>query len=396
MPLCIECRYPVPQLYHVLHSGGAHKPSYSTSKLHTSTTPKPQTPSGLASPKVTNPFAATEQKAKPSGVFGGDVRLTQCPRCKRFADKYVEHDFVVLFIDLVLVKPQVGAFSVDSVGVFVDRNMTRSESWGRDGGSQGLRALFIILTAQSQVYRHLLFNRLGRDDDQFDVCILQLSSVPIQHVSNPSLTSALFKPSIIRLGTLLLLFDVYITWSSIESLPLNLTASSAIPTLPILLQYAFYLILCTLTTLAQHLAIRTLAGTAFFSSTISSTSPTQPHISGTHAANPAGDDTTSDTGYNHRPNAISTAILVSSCMKLFPILMVVWKYDDVGGQVGHGVQWAVALQNLEALRILLGCSYWGAGMLVGTGAVVRWVVGRVVLGLFGLGDVGGSLVSNAA
>lgn len=35
------------------------------------------------------------------------MRLTQCPRCKRFADKYVEHDFVVLFIDLVLVKPQV-------------------------------------------------------------------------------------------------------------------------------------------------------------------------------------------------------------------------------------------------------------------------------------------------
>lgn len=49
--------------------------------------------------------------------LGKGVRLTQCPRCKRFADKYVEHDFVVLFIDLVLIKPQ--------------------------------------------VYRHLLFNRLG-------------------------------------------------------------------------------------------------------------------------------------------------------------------------------------------------------------------------------------------
>ena len=35
----------------------------------------------------------------------------QCPRCKRFADKYVEHDFVVLFIDLVLVKPQVGSLA---------------------------------------------------------------------------------------------------------------------------------------------------------------------------------------------------------------------------------------------------------------------------------------------
>jgi len=40
--------------------------------------------------------------------LGKGVRLTQCSRCKRFADKYVEHDFVVLFIDLVLIKPQVG------------------------------------------------------------------------------------------------------------------------------------------------------------------------------------------------------------------------------------------------------------------------------------------------
>lgn len=41
--------------------------------------------------------------------LGKGVRLTQCPNCKRFADKYVEHDFVVLFIDLVLIKPQVSA-----------------------------------------------------------------------------------------------------------------------------------------------------------------------------------------------------------------------------------------------------------------------------------------------
>ena len=53
---------------------------------------------------------AVKAKSSPEagGRGGGDVRLTQCPRCKRFADKYVEHDFVVLFIDLVLVKPQVG------------------------------------------------------------------------------------------------------------------------------------------------------------------------------------------------------------------------------------------------------------------------------------------------
>lgn len=66
MPICIECRYPVTQLY-------------------------------------------TSYSKADDRSLGRGVRLTQCPRCKRFADKYVEHDFVVLFIDLVLIKPQVGS-----------------------------------------------------------------------------------------------------------------------------------------------------------------------------------------------------------------------------------------------------------------------------------------------
>lgn len=65
--------------------------------------------------------------------------------------------------------------------------------------------------------------------------------------------------------------------------------------------------------------------------------------------------------------------------------MVVWKYDDAGGQLGHGVEWAIAAQNLEALRILLGCSYFGAGSLIAGGAAAKWTVGRVMLGLVGLG-----------
>ena len=105
MPICIECCYPVSQLYHVLHSRN-HKVapppiSKPTHQKSGSNLPSPQKPI----PNVPN---VPETKAKPTNTGGvGDVRLTQCPRCKRFADKYVEHDFVVLFIDLVLVKPQV-------------------------------------------------------------------------------------------------------------------------------------------------------------------------------------------------------------------------------------------------------------------------------------------------
>jgi hypothetical protein len=64
MPICIECSYPVSHLY--------------------------------------TSYSKADDRA-----LGKGVRLTQCPRCKRFADKYVEHDNVVLFIDLVLIKPQV-------------------------------------------------------------------------------------------------------------------------------------------------------------------------------------------------------------------------------------------------------------------------------------------------
>ena len=105
MPICIECCYPVSQLYHVLHSRNhkanglpASKSTYNQSTPILSSQQKPL-------PNVPKP-AETKAKTTNAGA-GGDVRLTQCPRCKRFADKYVEHDFVVLFIDLVLVKPQV-------------------------------------------------------------------------------------------------------------------------------------------------------------------------------------------------------------------------------------------------------------------------------------------------
>jgi hypothetical protein len=64
MPICIECRYPVKTLY-TEYSGADDKSS------------------------------------------GHGVRLTVCKNCGHFCDKYVEHDFVVIFIDLVLIKPQV-------------------------------------------------------------------------------------------------------------------------------------------------------------------------------------------------------------------------------------------------------------------------------------------------
>ena len=56
--------------------------------------------------------------------------------------------------------------------------------------------------------------------------------------------------------------------------------------------------------------------------------------------------------------------------------------------VRRGVLWAIAFQNMEALRILLGCGYLTALGLVAAGGVVRWVVSSVILGVVGLGAEG--------
>ncbi|TKA44052.1 hypothetical protein B0A54_04818 [Friedmanniomyces endolithicus] len=272
MPICIECRFPVPILY--------------------------------------TTYSKADDKA-----LGKGVRLTQCPRCKRFADKYVEHDFVVLFIDLVLIKPQ--------------------------------------------VYRHLLFNHWGRDDKRFD-------------------------PSIIRFGILLLLFDVYLTWARIEKatpgLPLpplppipgtrdssttssnssftssgnnNVGITNFLATQPVLLQYLFFLLLCTAETLAFHLLIRTLLS-------LSSTTTTRTaNKTDTNPANPS-------------PSLISTALLISSFPKLFPLLLLIWPYDLPSS--ASAVSWAVIMNNIAALEILLGCGAVGIEGGSGISAVARGVV----------------------
>lgn len=95
---------------------------------------------------------------------------------------------------------------------------------------------------------------------------------------------------------------------------------------------------------------------------------------------------------NASPSAISTALLVSSCSKLFPILLVIWPTEAKDGdpfgfafQATNYVGWAVLLNNIEALLILLNCGYKVAGGLALAGVVARWLVEGWVLSLVGLG-----------
>lgn len=88
-----------------------------------------------------------------------------------------------------------------------------------------------------------------------------------------------------------------------------------------------------------------------------------------------------------RPNSVSTALLVSSSTKLFPILMVIWEYDVPAAARSLG--WAVVANNVEALKILLDCGYGVAALLATVGAASRWAAGRAVMWGVGLQGVDG-------
>lgn len=152
---------------------------------------------------------------------------------------------------------------------------------------------------------------------------------------------------------LLLLFDVYLTWARIEKLGTN---ASILASQPLVLQYLFFLALVALSTLAFHFPIRFLTAWKWPVPLV----PFYPH-----------------------PTPLSTALLVSSCTKLFPILLIIWEYDLPSSATA--VSWAVIVNNVAALEILMDCGYVRAGVLVGVGAAVRGVVTWGMLRAVGLG-----------
>jgi hypothetical protein len=311
------------------------------------------------------------------------------------------------------------------------------------------------------------------------------------------------KPSILRLGILLLLFDVYLTWARIEKLspspttsftsltlppapliggPINATDALASLTSPptppsasagflasqsILNQYLFFLLLCTLETVVFHGIVRFSATRGWFVDTGRAKMQQERDLNYNYNYNSRGRDgmntpwagsrapsrnvsrrpsvedmglrrTSTGTGRVVRagfaagsvpsspvmqssvptmatgtasatlptpaippiptistpltpqspsPTTLSTALLVSSLPNLFPLLMVIWAYDLPSS--ASAVSWAVIVNNIAALEILLDCGVLRATGVVGVAGIGRWLVGRAVLGAVGLGGLGG-------
>ncbi|KAI9213657.1 hypothetical protein DS838_001445 [Geotrichum bryndzae] len=318
-----------------------------------------------------------------------NIRLTACPQCNKFADKYIEYDNVLIFIDLLLLRPQ--------------------------------------------VYRHMVYNTLAASEDpsskNSDPDITTTSDSSSSSSSNPARPVFALHRKTVRFFILITLFDVYLTWAKAERETMHeataaetvaaAAAAAAAPTaaafffkrLPVLGQYINFMLFCLVDTLLFYFLIYCLAVLA--NRVLPSMGPAAP-VAPAPAAVPAGSDAASRSSpltpaselsslpsdpsspsppiasapaaapapqaLTPKPVAAApliTALIISSSAKLFPILMVIWSYDvPVAATI---LAWAVSFNTVEALRIVLNRGYAEALAITAVAETVRFGVIRPAL-----------------
>ncbi|OBZ89490.1 Protein arv1 [Choanephora cucurbitarum] len=201
-----------------------------------------------------------------------NIRLTTCDRCNQFADKYVEHDFVIIFIDMLLHKPQ--------------------------------------------VYRHLLFNRISKQDG----------------------VEVMSDPHVFRFAILLVLFEVYIKWFRLEQ---YYTAyGTQFIQQPLYYQYLYILTLCIIEFIAFHCCVNMM---------------TRLYLGKQE---------------NLKHNYVSMALIISSFGKMLLILMVIWDYRQL--EYAWLVNIIVLASNTEALSVYLNAPYFHTLCIISVGILGRF------------------------
>lgn len=283
-----------------------------------------------------------------------NIRLTACPQCNKFADKYIEYDNVLIFIDLLLLRPQ--------------------------------------------AYRHMVYNTLSYDGVREEKEEVNSSSVKSssnggkdQKISKSKRPVFALHPKTVRFFILITLFDVYLTWAKAERETLNAAPATAAPAafffkrLPVLGQYLNFLFFCLTDTLLFYFLIYCLAVlvSRFLSNArTAKDSAKKPWTPKSESSDSSLSEPSTASELKSiltqqlppKPTTVAaapliTALIISSSSKLFPILMVIWSYDvPVAANI---LAWAVSFNTVEALRIVLDCGYAEALVITAAAEAAR-------------------------
>ncbi|CAO3682819.1 unnamed protein product [Rhizopus stolonifer] len=167
-----------------------------------------------------------------------------------------------------------------------------------------------MLLHKPQVYRHLLFNRITRQEG--------------------------VEPHVIRFAILLILFEVYIKWFRLEKYYTTYDARFIEKSLPY--QYLYILALCIFEFVMFHCFVHLVIRLR------SLWKKQEKQI---------------------RYNYVSMALIISSFGKMLLILMVIWDYRQL--EYSWLVGTIVLASNIEALSVYLNVSYAQALSMIGFG-----------------------------
>ncbi|KAK6461479.1 Arv1-like family-domain-containing protein [Scheffersomyces coipomensis] len=244
------------------------------------------------------------------------IKLTICPECGKIADKYIEYDNVILFIDLLLLK--------------------------------------------TRAYRHLAYNVTEQDilNESQDS---NLSSDTNKIGPRISLSSFVLRyKKLLRLILLIVLFEVYLKWAYEERKSIHTIGMDFILNQPVHVQYSFFITESIIEQFLLNFVILVL-----FRLLLNLKELKNINIS-------------EQLQFGYQNSVLLVTILSSSSIKLFPILMLIWPYDttSISAAVINVIGY---LYIIEGLKIISNKSYFWIILILAISITSQFLISKRVL-----------------
>lgn len=243
------------------------------------------------------------------------ITLTVCPNCEQIADRYIEYDNVILFLDIFLLKPQ--------------------------------------------AYRHLAYNLT-------EIEMMNGSNNSGEFVKNPywgklqEFIEAYGRyKKLARVVIVMILFDVYLAWAYEEKRAEHSLMISWILSKEIHTQYLLFIVKLIVELMVFHCSVQILL--YFYHWKVRNNNMTKRFPRG------------------YQIYVILITVLVASSIKLFPIVMLIWPYD----QSIHTIKIinVIGFFNIvEALRIVTNLKYTTVITILGVSTIIQLFMTLLIVG----------------
>ncbi|KAL1572762.1 protein arv [Candida albicans] len=213
------------------------------------------------------------------------IKLSVCPECNKIADKYIEYDSVILFLDILLLK--------------------------------------------RQAYKHLAYNLTEME--------MEIGSSTNFHV-NDNTNFKFFHTyrKLMKLIFMILSFEVYLTWANEEKLLIHSQLINLIFNQSVVYQYLFFIIKSSLENLILNLSLQLILRLGY------KWGQGPQKING---------NIRDKELFGYKTSVLLVTTMVSGSIRLFPILMFIWPYDNIS--ITKPLINLIAFINIvEALRVV--------------------------------------------